>query len=361
MNNPFRFGTVVFDEYFTNREDEYEKLSQIIASSNHVIMISPRRFGKTSLVYKVVANTARPVLWLDLQLLTSTADFANQLLKLLFKKFPFEKLKFMIRNFRIVPTLSIDPVTNNVDVSFQPRMDSFVHLEDVLNLIEKLGEEKIRPIVVFDEFQDLLELEKSFDKRLRSVIQFHKNINYVFLGSSESMMRKIFENKKSPFYHFGQLFTLKKISYDDFFIFLQTRFATITDHSIEISEKILNFSHGHPHYTQQLAFHVWMALERKTYSENMVNETVENVILLHDNDFEKLWNNFNNTDKKVLIDLAFEQTNLLSAPVLYRNTSASSTIFSALKRLTKKGILIKEGKYEIDDPFFKNWIVNKRM
>jgi predicted transcriptional regulator len=92
----------------------------------------------------------------------------------------------------------------------------------------------------------------------------------------------------------------------------------------------------------------------------MVNETIENVILLHDNDFERLWNNFNNTDKKVLIELAFEQSNMLSASVLYKNPTASSTIYSALKRLTEKGIVIKTEKYEIDDPFFRKWIVNKR-
>ena len=361
MNNPFKFGLVVSGDFFTNREIEYERLSQIIASSNHVIMIAPRRFGKTSLVNKAVANTDRPVLWLDLQLLTNTGDFANQLLKQLFKKYPFEKLKYMLRNFRIVPTLSVDPVTNNVEVGFQPHVDSFVHLEDVLNLIEKLGEEKTRPIVVFDEFQDLLSLGESLDKRLRSVIQFHKNINYVFMGSSESMMKQIFENKKSPFYHFGQLFTLDKIPYGDFFNFLQNRFATITDRATEIPEKILNFTQCHPHYTQQLAFHTWMTLERETYSENIVNETVERIIMLHDNDFERLWSNFNNTDKKVLIDIAFEQANLLSVTALYKHTSASSTIFSALKRLTQKGILVKTKKYEIDDPFFRNWIVNKRM
>jgi AAA+ ATPase superfamily predicted ATPase len=361
MSNPFKFGSVVSDHYFTDREVEYVQLSQIIASSNHIIMIAPRRFGKTSLVNKVVANTGRPVLWLDLQLLTNTGDFATQLLKQLFKKYPFEKLKFMIRNFRIIPTLSINPVTNHIEVGFQPHVDSFVYLEDVLNLIENLGEEKNRLIVVLDEFQELLSIDKALDKRLRSVIQFHKNINYVFLGSVESMMKQIFENKKSPFYHFGQLFTLNKISYSDFFTFLQNRFESITDKSTEIAEKVLNFSRCHPHYTQQLAFHAWSALERESYSENTISETIANIIILHDNDFERIWNNFNNTDKKVLIELAFEQANLLSVPVLYKNASASSTVFSALKRLTEKGILIKTGKYEIDDPFFRNWIVNKRL
>jgi AAA+ ATPase superfamily predicted ATPase len=361
MENPFKFGTVVSDNYFTNRKDEYEKLTQIVESRNHVIMIAPRRFGKTSLVNKVVANTKRPVLWLDLQLITNTGDLAAQLLKQLFKKYPFEKVKFMISHFRIIPTLSINPATNNVEIALQPAVDSFVYLEDVLNLIEKLGDEKKRPIVVFDEFQELLPLDKSLDKRLRSVIQFHKNVNYLFLGSVESMMKQIFENKKSPFYHFGQLVTLDKISYNDFFIFLRNNFDTVTKKSSELAEKILNFTHCHPHYTQQLAFHIWLHLERNKYSDNIVNETVENITLLHDSDFERLWNNFNNTDKKVLIELAFEQTNLLSAPILYKNTSASSTIFSALKRLTQKGILIKTEKYEIEDPFFRNWIVSKRL
>jgi len=180
------------------------------------------------------------------------------------------------------------------------------------------------------------------------------------MGSSESMMKQIFENKKSPFYHFGQLFSLDKIPRSDFFNFLHTRFATITDKASEISEKILNFSQCHPHYTQQLAFHVWLTLERENYFENTVKQTIENIVLLHDNDFERLWNNFNNTDKKVLIELAFDQTNLLSVPALYKTTSASSTIFSTLKRLTEKGILIKTEKCEIDDPFFRTWIVNKR-
>jgi hypothetical protein len=256
--------------------------------------------------------------------------------------------------------LSVDPVTNNVEVSFQPHIDSFVHLEDVLNLIEKLGEEKSRPIVVFDEFQELQTLGASLDKRLRSVIQFHININYVFMGSSESMMKQIFENKKSPFYHFGQLFTLDKIAYDDFFQFLQTRFAVISDKASEISTQILNFSHCHPHYTQQLAFHLWMMLERNVYFENIVNETIESIILQHDNDYERLWNTFNHTDKTLLIELAFEQTNLLSSNALYKKAIASSTVFSALKRLTTKGILIKTEKYEIDDPFFKKWITNRR-
>ncbi len=79
MNNPFKFGTVVSDVFFTDRTDEFQKLGQIVNSENHLILIAPRRYGKTSLIHKVVTASQRPVVWLDLQLLTGVSDFASQL------------------------------------------------------------------------------------------------------------------------------------------------------------------------------------------------------------------------------------------------------------------------------------------
>jgi len=361
MSNPFKFGTVVSDVFFTDRREEYAQLTQVIASENHLIMIAPRRYGKTSLVQKVVKASQRPVLWLDLQLLTGVTDFASQLLKQVFKKYPFEKLKFLVRNFRIVPTLIIDPQSNNVEISFQPSVDSFVKLEDVLNLIESLGADN-KIVVVFDEFQEVMQLDKNLDKKLRATIQLHKNINYVFLGSVESMMIDIFEKKKSPFYHFGVLFALKKIPYLDFKNFLMDGFASVTEQNELISEQVLAFSQCHPYYTQQLAFHVWMKLERKAYFENIINETIIETIQLHDNDFERLWNNMNNTDKKILIGLSVDAQNPLKEQFATKNDiKATSTVFSGLKRLSRAGIIYKSDQYEFDDPFFKEWLFSKRI
>jgi uncharacterized protein len=360
MTNPFKFGTLVSDDYFTDRQEESIRLSQIMDSENHLIMIAPRRYGKTSLVHKVLKTTQRPVLWLDLQLLTGVTDFASQLLKQVFKKYPFEKIKYLVRNFRIVPNLSIDPQSNNIEIKFQPTMDNFVQLEDVLNLIENLGGEN-KIVVVFDEFQEVMNLGKNLDRKLRATIQLHKNINYVFLGSVESMMKDIFEKKKSPFYHFGVLFSLNKIPYSDFKSFLRAGFATLTDKDELISEQILAFSLCHPYYTQQLAFHVWMKLEREKYSESIINETITDTIHLHDNDFERMWNNMNNTDKKILIGLSVDAQSPLKEQFATKNDlKATSTVFSGLKRLSKSGIIYKSDVYEFDDPFFKQWLLSKR-
>jgi len=361
MSNPFKFGTLVSESFFTDREEEYQKLNQILASENHLIMIAPRRYGKTSLVHKVVVETQRPVIWLDLQLITGVSDLASQLLKQVFKKYPFEKIKFMIKNFRIVPNLSINPQSNNIEIGFQPGIDSFVQLEDVLNLIENLGADGMKPIVVLDEFQEIVSLEKNLDKKLRATIQLHKKVNYVFLGSVESMMRDIFEKKKSSFYHFGVLFTLQKIPYTEFKQFLENGFSLLVENTSAISEEILTFTQCHPYYTQQLAFHVWMRLERESYSENTIRETIEETILLHDNDFERMWNNLNKTDKKILIGLAFSSLSPLKDQFSLKNDlNATSTVFSGLKRLSQNGIINKLVVYEFDDPFFKQWLIKRR-
>jgi len=118
--NPFKFGTIVEEPYFTNRKNEINKVKSVLNSDNHLIIISPRRFGKTSLIKKVTNSINRPSIYLDLQLITNTEDLATQLLKRVYRSFPFEKLKQHIKKFRILPNISINPLNNEIDISFRP-------------------------------------------------------------------------------------------------------------------------------------------------------------------------------------------------------------------------------------------------
>ena len=362
MTNPFKFCSVVDDPFFTNRVDEMAKVKQILESNNHLVMISPRRFGKTSLIRKAVKNLKRDVLSLDLQLVSGVEDFASQYLKRIYRLFPSEKIKHLIKNFRIIPSLSLNPVNNEVDISFQTTNSTLPLLEDVLNLLEQLCNSKHRAIVILDEFQEVMKLELGFDKKLRSIMQLHKNINYVFLGSQESMMREIFEKKKSPFYHFGLFFQLQKIEKSQFRIFLITGLKSICKQPEKVAEDILLFTEGHPYYTQQLAYTVWNNLNQKAEPAHAVNNAIEETIQTHDLDYERLWNTFNKTDKKTIIGLSQGEYSPLSQSVLNKNNSvATSTIFSSLKRLMQNGYVIKTSKgYEIDDPFFNKWTIKRR-
>ncbi len=354
MANPFKFGSVVSEDFFTDREKEFENAKNVLASRNHLVLISPRRYGKTSLINKVTSSLSRPVIYMDLQLATDVSDLATQLLKKFLSINKWESVKHFLANFRIVPTLELNPQTGGMEVSFAPSASNkLAPLEDVLNLIEKTDKKGNRPIVVLDEFQDIVYLDKNLPKQLRAIIQHHKNVNYIFLGSLESMMKAIFESKKSPFYHFGYLMALDKIPYSDFFDYLKNRFDKITNRSETISKEILELTEQHPYYTQQLAFYCFSFLEKERYKKDILPLVIKDIITIHSTDYERLWNTIRKTDKKILISLAM-QGKLPTA------SFPQSTIYSGLARLIAHGYVVKGKNYEFDDPFFKNWIIMKR-
>jgi hypothetical protein len=360
--NPFKFGTVVDGLYFTDREDELIKIGSFIKGENHLILISPRRFGKTSLIRKVLNESGRRNIYLDLQLVISGEDFAAQLLKRIYRIFPMQKLKGYIKSFRIIPSVAVNPVTGEVEISFRPGSKDLDPLEDVLNMIDKLGSDGKKIVVVLDEFQDIFRIHAGLDRLLRAVMQNHKYINYIFMGSSESMIREIFEKKNSPFYRFGSLMTLGKIPVKKFSTFLEERLAGITKHYKPVTCTILGITGCHPYYTQQLAYTVWELSGRSADAADIVEFAANEIVQSHDNDYERLWNSLNRTDMMVLAGMSISAISPLSDEFskLY-GTGAASTVFSTLLRLTQRGILIKEGSvYIIDDPFFKRWIVLRR-
>jgi uncharacterized protein len=361
--NPFKFGTVVDGEFFTDRKEELEKISSFINGENHLILISPRRYGKTSLIKKIISESGRPTLYLDLQLVLSVQDFAAQLLKRIYRIYPIQKLKGYIKNFRIIPIVNLNPVTGQAEISFKPDSSTLAPLEDVLNLTEKLSQSKKKIVVVLDEFQEIFRIDSGLDRFLRSVMQNHNRINYVILGSSESMLREIFEKKNSPFYRFGTLMYLKKIPRNEFHTFLSGKFRKLNNHYDKISEDILDITGSHPFYTQQLAFEVWEDLILSSYKEGVVDATADKLIRIHDNDFERLWNTLKRTEMIILTGIASTIVSPLSEEFSQAfGAGATTTVYSALQKLVNKGLLVKEGtKYFIDDPFLKRWILFRRQ
>ena len=362
-SNPFKFGSVVDDPYFTNRVKELQEVKRLLQSQNHLILISPRRYGKTSLLLKAVHALDRPYVFLDIQLVTGVSDFASQLLKRIYRIYPFEHLKQLIKHFSILPALNVNPLTNEVDISFQPVEKANPLLTDIFNLLENLGKKGKRPIVILDEFQDIFKLAPDLDKQLRAVIQHHNHVNYAFLGSMESMMRDIFEKKKSSFYHFGQLMILDKIPYEDFYNYLMKGFDKKCPQKETLCNKILAFTKQHPYYTQQLAYTLWEDCKNDMHADRLFKLTIEKLIKMHDVDYERLWQTFNQTDKKLMILLSTVQNvNILSEKIMRKhNLPAASTMYSSIKRLIKQGYIVKtNAKYELDDPFFTEWIKRKR-
>lgn len=355
MKNPFKFGTLVDGEFFTDRVTELESIQRMLDSENHLVLISPRRFGKSSLVAKAVKASGRPSISLNMQNMLSIEDFASKILRELFRLYPLERIRHLMTHFRIAPMVSTNPITNGIDVSFQPVINGIVLLEDAMALLEKVSTENKKLIVVFDEFQEIMNIRKGLDKQLRSIMQEQQHLNYILLGSQESMMTEIFERKKSPFYHFGKLMHLSKIPYEDFRTYVAERLPLKEASQNSVVDDILSFTGLHPYYTQQLSAQVWEMMTYDRLFDNVVSEAVNAIIQAHDLDFERLWLSFNRTDRFIMQSLSSQKN-----PMQNRQM-ATSTTFSAIKRLMKAGYVIRTEDYEVEDPFFKTWILKTCM
>ena len=355
MKNPFKFGTIVEGEYFTDRTEELESIKQLLNSDNHLILISPRRFGKSSLVNKAVTQVARPCISLNLQMVVSVEGLAAMILKEVFKLHPWEKLKHLLSSFRVVPTISTTPSGEAIDITFQTTTDATVLIEDALQLVEKLSEKGESMVVVFDEFQELMGLDKGIDKRLRAIIQTQRHVNYIFLGSQESMMTEIFERKRSPFYRFGVLMHLDRIPHSNFSQYISERLSDNFVSKGNVVEQILATTRCHPYYTQQLAALVWDMLTYKKMNEaEVVDQAITTLVRTHDFDFERIWLNFNKTDRSILMGLVNR------VQLANNRRLPTSTMYSSVKRLMQSGYVIKLDTFEIEDPFFARWIKQRQ-
>ena len=351
MKNPFKFGTIVEGEYFTDRTEELESIKQLLNSDNHLILISPRRFGKSSLVKRAVTQVARPCISLNLQMVVSVEGLAAMILKEVFKLHPWEKLKHLLSSFRVVPTISTTPSGEAIDITFQATTDATVLIEDALQLVEKVSEKGESMVVVFDEFQELMGLDKGIDKRLRAIIQNQRHVNYIFLGSQESMLTEIFERKRSPFYRFGVLMHLDRIPHSNFSQYISERLSDNFVSKVNVVEQILATTRCHPYYTQQLAALVWDMLTYKKMNEaEVVDQAITTLVRTHDFDFERIWLNFNKTDRSILMGL------VNSVQLANNRRLPTSTMYSSVKRLMQSGYVIKLDTFEIEDPFFARWI-----
>ena len=117
-----------------------------------------------------------------------------------------------------------------------------------------------------------------------------------------------------------------------------------------ITAKILSFTSCHPYYTQQLASQVWELITYKDIHQNVVDQAIQIISEVHDLDYERLWNSLNRTDRSILLQLSHSEN------PLQNRTLATSTTFSALKRLQNAGLIIRTETYEIEDPFFNYWL-----
>ncbi|MBQ2375733.1 MAG: ATP-binding protein [Bacteroidales bacterium] len=368
-NKPFIFGIATSGDNFTDRKKETERLLLNFQHGVNTVLISPRRWGKTSLVQKVcrlAQSDKLKIVYLDIFSCRSDKEFYNAFATAIIKQTSskFEEWLDNAKLFlsRITPKISIgpDPMTDfSISLEMNPKSED---IDEILQLPEKIAQKKNCSIVIcIDEFQQIAEFSdsKTFQKRLRTVWQLQKNVSYCLFGSKKHLMNELFENKSYPFYKFGDAIYLQKIGTQDWVEYICNRFSvTGKQISEQLAERICQAVDNHSSYVQQLAWLVWIHTDKIATEkdfESAYQDIIDQNTPLFEKQTESLTTYQMNFLRAVLEGVHSEFT---KQEILNKYQLGTSANISIVKRaLEKKELIeIEKRKISIPDPILKEWL-----
>jgi hypothetical protein len=368
MKSPFLFGRTVSAAGFTNRVKEIKRLKANFTHQVNTILISPRRWGKSSLIKKVsdeVKSRAIRIVHLDLLGIRSEEEFykvlATETLKAAGNRLE-EWLRACKTFFKhITPKISLGPnPVEDFEVSFEWN-EIGKNYKEILQLPEKIAVAKnIRIFICIDEFQNLAAFGDPllFQKRLRSEWQHQQRVNYCLYGSQQHMMMELFERQSMPFYKFGDVMYLSKIDRKDWVSFIMEKFRD-TGKKIDgaLAERIAQMVQDHSYYVQQLSHIVWLNTEKTVTAdilENSLNDLLEQNAILYTRDTEEL-----SANQLLLLKAIAEGVNkgLSSMVIIEKYHFGTSANVLKIKNALVKKELIEErgGNVYFLDPVYEIW------
>jgi len=362
MENPFIYGEPVDRENFADRKKELEELKTDMLSGQNIILYSPRRFGKSSLVYNALLELEDQVvsLWIDCYGVLTKKELAEKIASEAIRHWKtkdiLEGVKKLFRS--LTPKIRLG---NNIEIEFSIGEEERA-FEESLKLPQRLAEHsKKHVVVVFDEFQEIAELGERILKKMRSEFQWHKDVTYVFIGSKRSMMEKIFRLAQSPFYNFGKHFVLRKIPREEFKEFILEKFR-ITEVSMdeEIVDRILELTDGHPYYTQKFCHELWYVGKLKgSLTLKDVEKAFSRLVIESETSYIEIWDSLPLSQKRVLLAIARGEKDLYSTSFLIKyGFSSASQVQYSVRALREKELVHRiNGSYEISDPFMAYWLL----
>ncbi|MFI3239772.1 MAG: ATP-binding protein [Bacteroidales bacterium] len=366
---PFIFGIATFGENFTDRVNETARLKNNFIYGINSVLISPRRWGKTSLVKKVcdISNSERlKTVYIDIFSCRNEKEFidtyATAILKQTSTKFDefIDSAKKFITNLTPVFHIGTDPM-NDYSLSLEWRGKS-TNIDEILQLPEMIAISKgIKIVVCIDEFQQIAEFNdsKTFQKKLRTVWQLQQNVSYCIFGSKKHLMNELFEKRSLPFYKFGDSIYLPKISTPDWIAYICERFkSTGKDISTTLAGRVALSVENHSSYVQQLAWLLWIYSDCEATEENL-SDAFKDLIDQNSLLFEKQTENLSSYQMNFLRAITDGVTSEFSSQEIIQRyklgTSANVTVIK--KALLKKELIDIENKQvTISDPVMKLWL-----
>ena len=371
--NPFSYGKEVTGYQFYDRKDACEDLYCTLKDgSANVVLYAPRRYGKTSLVLKVLQRFKSEkvkCIHFDFSKVDSIERFCTEYTAAVYSLWGgIPELVNQIREclVHLHPTFSFgDGFLPKISFSYGERMGA-QELGEVLDLPEKLAQRNGRePVMIaFDEFQDVADLSKNvpLEAVFRSIIQTQSCVRYVFLGSKTHLMRRMFESRSRPFYKSALGMKIGKPPREESEEFVVSRFAA---EGIEMPrttlERLLEISENIPYYLQAMAALSYRSVERrrgKVVEVDDLDWAVARFLEGSEDYYEEVLRNLSAAQRPLVEAFAHEPAGRFDADYRERyRLGGISTVHSSIRGLMKKGVIDSvKGVYGIVDPFFARYV-----
>jgi uncharacterized protein len=372
INRSFIYGVSVSGDNFTDRIQETRRLKMDFENGLNVVLISPRRMGKTSLVKKVqqVVNPAIVhTVYVDIYDCKSEYDFYNKFAESVLRQTSNRMEIFLEKTKKFLTRL-----TPKISFSSDPAYDYSVSLgitpkeytpEEILQLPELIAQQMRKHIVVcIDEFQQVAEWPDSLQvqKRMRGVWQHQKNVSYCLFGSRQHMMNNLFQNKSMPFYQFGEPNYLQPISTEDWIPFIRQKFEekglTITEKQIRV---ICDTVRNQSSYVQQLAWNVMINTD-DAVSEQSIQAGINDLLIQCTPLFMEQTGGLSSYQMNFLKAIAAGQHDQFTSSTILQEyqLGSKSNVDRLQKVLREKDYIMStpDGLY-LTDPIMELWLKSK--
>lgn len=372
ISNPFLTTGYQGEAYFCNREEETKTLLSSLINGQLTTLTAIRRIGKTGLIRHVLAQLPKNHMgiYLDILPTENLKDFLNALATSVFtgipeKSKPGKKVIDFIKSLR--PIISFDPLTGYPQFTINLRpSEAEIHIKSVLRYLEEYPQ---IVVIAIDEFQQILNYpEKNTDAFLRSIIQSLNNIRFIFSGSQQHLMTKLFADPSRPFYQSAGFLKIDKIQSDTYAAFIEHHFQKAgINVGMETIHAMLGWADHHTYYVQLLCNRVFASAD-KNVEDGLWKEQAARLLQEHEIIFFKYRDLLTKQQWFLLKAIAHEGS-------VYYPTSkdfiskfdlgSPATVLRSLQALLQKEMIYSdynsEGKmfYSVYDVLFRRWMQTK--
>jgi len=366
--NPFVTGGYTGPGYFCDRQNEVNQLLQAISSKRNVTLISLRRMGKTGLLKHtkhLLEQTKKPaaIAYIDLMPTMNGNEMLNTLSTALLRlkkneKNFFERVLAILSTLR--PSITYDSLTGqpSLTLKIETPADIQMGLDNLMHFIMEIKQDLV---FMFDEFQQISRYpEKNMEQSLRSIIQSHPTIPFIFSGSSKHMLEPMFSAANRPFYQSAELMYLTKIPDPDYRSFILEKFQTggkkIND---DMLSRIFNWTRLHTFYVQYVC-NLLFESESKILDNDQISRAFHHILTSYEPLFASYRNLIPPHQFRLLQAIAIEDG--VAQPtsgtfINKHNLTNASSVSTSLKALAEKEMIVHDGnQWLVYDVFFARWL-----